>query len=680
MNRILGGGLLSVSVLALSCTGALAQETVLDGIVVTASKTPESAIDALAGSSVVTKEELDQQFQAEKVSDIMRTIPGVTTQDNGRDTAQAINIRGLQDFGRVNVIVEGARQNFQRSGHAANGAFYLDPEMIKSVDVTRGPSTTVYGSGAIGGVVAFELLDADDILRDGEYAAIQTHDRYSTNGNGKLASGVAAVKVGNFDIIGQVNGHWNGDYEDGSGKEIADSENETRSQFAKARWRPSAGQEITATVVDLKSQFVDRTEANPAQFSPLIQRDSDLTNRQYTLGYTFTSPDNPLIDFSAKIYRNTTDLDQVRRSNGAQRYFDIATDGIDVFNTSRFSFGGTKLALTYGGDSFRDEVDTLDIASNGDEFTPSGDRTVSGAFVQSQLSFHDTVELITALRYDTYELSSDGLSTDGDHISPKVTLGVTPIKGITLFSTYAEGYRAPALSETLPSGQHPGFPFVILPNPALKPEVAHNIEGGVNLKFDGVATAGDAFRAKAVVYRNRIDDYIGPDDNSLGSSQTCTMGPASFPCGSYQYVNIGEATLEGVELELNYDARSWFFIAGASHVRGTDETTGDPLLTIPADQLTTTLGFRALGDKLVAGTRARFVAAQDRVPASSSLIVPTSGYSVVDLFAQYELSDQATVNVNIDNLFDKTYLQYLDLQNDPGFNARIGLTMRLGAK
>jgi hemoglobin/transferrin/lactoferrin receptor protein len=419
----------------------------------------------------------------------------------------------------------------------------------------------------------------------------------------------------------------------------------------------------------------------------LIQRDSDLTNRQYTLGYKFASPDNPLIDFSAKIYRNTTDLEQLRRSNNAERYFDIATDGIDVYNTSRFTFGSTKLALTYGGDSFRDEVDTLDIASNGDEFTPSGERTVSGAFVQSQLSFNDTVELITALRYDTYELSSDGLNSDGDHVSPKVTLGVTPIKGITLFSTYAEGYRAPALSETLPSGQHPGFPFIILPNPALEAEVAHNIEGGVNLKFDGIATAGDAFRAKAVVYHNRVENYIGPSDKtqgpggSPGSGQMCSAGPGiNFPCGSYQYVNIGEATLEGVELELNYDARSWFFIAGASHVRGTDETTGDPLLTVPADQLTTTLGFRALGDKLVAGSRARFVAAQDRVPASSSLIVPTSGYTIVDLFAQYELSDQATVNLNIDNLFDKTYLQYLDLQNDPGFNARIGLTMRLGAK
>ena len=91
-------------------------------------------------------------------------MPGVTTAETARDTAQSVNIRGLQDFGRVNVLIDGARQNFQRSGHNANGVFYLEPEMLKSVDITRGPTAMIYGSGAIGGVVAFSLLDADDIL------------------------------------------------------------------------------------------------------------------------------------------------------------------------------------------------------------------------------------------------------------------------------------------------------------------------------------------------------------------------------------------------------------------------------------------------------------------------------------------------------------------------------------
>jgi hemoglobin/transferrin/lactoferrin receptor protein len=76
----------------------------------------------------------------------------------------AINIRGLQDFGRVAVVVDGARQNFQRSGHNANGTFFLEPELVAGVDVARGPVANIYGSGAIGGVVSFRTKDVEDVL------------------------------------------------------------------------------------------------------------------------------------------------------------------------------------------------------------------------------------------------------------------------------------------------------------------------------------------------------------------------------------------------------------------------------------------------------------------------------------------------------------------------------------
>jgi len=60
--------------------------------------------------------------------------------------------------------------------------------------------------------------------------------------------------------------------------------------------------------------------------------------------------------------------------------------------------------------------------------------------------------------------------------------------------------------------------------------------------------------------------------------------------------------------------------------------------------------------------------------------LPADGYSVFDIFAEYALSDNATVNLNVDNVFDKNYREYLDIENSPGLNARIGLTMRLGAQ
>lgn len=729
--------LLAAGILCSVNASASADEILLDGIVVTSGKVEESAIDALSGSSAVTRETLDEQFNADRISEVLRTIPGVTTQETARDTATAINIRGLQDFGRVNVLVDGARQNFQRSGHSANGVFYIEPEMIKRVDITRGPTATIYGSGAIGGVAAFETLDADDILKPGEYAAVQSKTSYGTNGNEKLASGTAAVRVGNFDILGQFNGRWNDNYEDGSGKDVPGSNDETDSKLVKMRWRPATGHQVTASLIDYNSSFIDEVESGGTQY------DTGVDNRQYTLGYTFQSPTNPLIDFSGKIYHNETGLDQTRlapgssshfTSNpasggtpcaslpdfaglvgvttsipcyfveggyavGAQRSFNAETEGFDVFNTSRFTAtDGVKVALTYGLDGFRDTVKTSDALGSGDEFTPSGERNIWGSFVQSKITFFDIVDVIGAVRYDDYELDGNGVNVQDDHVSPKITVAVTPTQGITVFGTWAEGFRAPALSETLMSGIHPAFAnFQLRPNPDLKPEVAENVEGGVNLKFDNVLTPGDKFRAKVVGFRNEVSNYIDLDEVSGGIDEITVSGFAPVPFPPFllpvsfglpyfeddyiQYVNIGSATLEGIELEAFYDAGQWFAGVGAHRIRGKDDDTGLGLRSVPADQVTLTVGVRALQEKLVAGARTRFVAKQDRFEESSNAALKhADAYTVVDLFAQYEMTENTTVNLNIDNVFDETYRQHLDQYNSPGFGARVGLTMRFGAE
>ncbi|MGB3719834.1 MAG: TonB-dependent hemoglobin/transferrin/lactoferrin family receptor [Hyphomicrobiaceae bacterium] len=664
---------ISASALAIASASASAQTVQLDGIVLTFSKMAESAIEALSGSSAIDKDQLDQQFQPDSVSQFINTIPGVSsTQSGASDPAQSINIRGLQDFGRVNVLVEGARQNFARSGHGANGAFYFEPEMLKRVDVTRGPTSTIYGSGAIGGVVAFELLDADDILMPGEYAAVRTRTRYGTNGNSKLGSATGAVRVGNFDVLGQLNGRWSDDYDDGAGVTIPDTGDTTKSGLLKARWELVPGHKLAGTFIDYHSEFVDNVDG--------AKRDTTLENQQYTLGYTFSRPDIPLVDFSAKAYKNTTNLKQIRINAspydpaGSRRSFEVETTGFDVFNTSRFDFGNTKVAFTYGGDAFEDQVVT---SGYGTELTPSGRRTASGAFAQGKVTFFDTLDIIAALRYDHYELKGGDVHSEGERVSPKITAGITPFNGVTIFATYAEGYRAPAITETLIEGTHsPPATFPLLPNPDLKPEVAHNLEGGINIKRDNVLSSNDMFRAKLVAFQNKVDDYID----------------AVYEFGAYppfgfalKYENIQKATIEGIELEAFYDTRLWFVGLGAHRIRGKNDDTGAPLATIPADQVTLTLGMRAFDEKLVAGTRVRFVAAQERVPVPppTSPDIPwlaTAGYTVVDLFGEYQLNENATINVNIDNLFDKEYRQYLDLENSPGFSARVGLTMRLGVQ
>ncbi|WP_072388946.1 TonB-dependent hemoglobin/transferrin/lactoferrin family receptor [Hyphomicrobium sp. CS1BSMeth3] len=664
--------LATASTLALSTTTvgpASAQEIQLDGIIVTFSRTMQSAIDAMAGSSTIGREQMDEQFQPSSITEVLSTIPGVSTDGTTRDPGVAVNIRGLQDFGRVNMLIEGARQNFQRSSHGPNGVMYVEPEMLQRVDITRGPTATIYGSGAIGGVAAFELLDADAILRAGEYAAIRNRTTYSTNGNGWLESVTGAARSATFDVVGQLNGRWDGNYKDGNGTTVRDTEKDVTSGMVKARWRPAIGHQITGTVVNYNADFMDWAAATSG-----TRRTSELENLQFTLGYTFKRDDTPMLDFSAKAYRNSTLLTQTRIGTGtvfepigSRRSFDVVTTGFDVFNTSRFNFGGgTTFALTYGVDGFEDKVVTSDPNGGGDELTPSGRRSVVGAFVQGHLKL-GMVDVISALRYDSYELEGGGTKLSGDRVSPKITVGVTPVKGFQIFGTYAEGYRAPAVTETLINGLHPlPAPFPLLPNPNLKPETAQTLEAGVNLKYDNLFRQGDAFRAKFVAFHNEVQDYIG----------FRVVSPDPVPFGTYQYQNFTSVTLDGVELEATYDARTWFIGLAASHIRGTDDDTGLGLSSVPADQIVVTGGVRMFDNKLVAGGRVRFVASQHRVADAA---LASDAYNIVDLFGQYIVSDSTTLNLNINNLFDVAYRPFLTQLNDPGFNARLGVTIRLGA-
>ena len=182
---------------------AEAGATLLDKILVI-SRTGETAIESLASASHVDREQLDRRM-ATTPNEMLLGVPGVAVQADARRVSSSINIRGLQDFGRVAVIVDGARQNFQRSDHGTQSTFYVDPELIKSVDVIRGPTANTYGSGAIGGVVFFDTKDAEDFLKPGETWAGSVTGRYESNGKGWTTSASGAYKFNeNWDVLGNI--------------------------------------------------------------------------------------------------------------------------------------------------------------------------------------------------------------------------------------------------------------------------------------------------------------------------------------------------------------------------------------------------------------------------------------------------------------------------------------------
>ncbi|WP_175619460.1 TonB-dependent hemoglobin/transferrin/lactoferrin family receptor [Bradyrhizobium sp. 2S1] len=701
----------------------------LDTITAVASKTEERAIDARAPVSSVTLEKI-QGLQPNRLSDIFYAVPGVSVQERGDDPATVINIRGLQDFGRVAVVVDGARQNYQRTGHNANGSFFLDPELIGGVDVVRGPTANIYGSGAIGGVVSFRTKDIDDVVRPGERWGVDMSGSYGTNKDRGMGSVFGGVRVDpNVDVFGGAVYRTQSNYKDGAGTEIGNTGNDVAAGLMKVTFRLAEGHEfkIGGIFQDYQYNIGQPNRGSTTTAAPLAAiagssvYASDAKNYTGTLSWRYAKPDDMLFDWNISVYGNRTDNDQVKTYNnrittgggvctlanpgnnisgcvGDKRGYLLDTVGIDVNNTSRFNFGDWRNAVTYGFDAFRDDVETFDSRGNSNITTPGGQRTVSGGFVQLKQNYSTWLELVSAVRYDHYELNSINTTTSGDRLSPKITVGVTPVAGFTPYASYAEGYRAPSITETLIAGGHAtgGGPalfncldgtsglFCFLPNAALRPEVGKNKEVGINLKYDGIFSAKDSFRGKINLFRNDVDGYI----DLVASAPTLTpFGPFSQ---FYQYQNIAHARIEGFELETMYDAGDWFLGVAGHLMRGRNTQTNVGLATITPRKVTTTGGVRLLDRSLIIAAQWSSFGANNDLPAG---YLPSTGYELVNLYVTWNATKDITFTASVDNLLNQYYRPYAipgsstdgTAQNDvlfsspgPGTVYKAGLRIHLG--
>jgi hemoglobin/transferrin/lactoferrin receptor protein len=689
--------LVSVSSFALLSAGgrtAFAQQAVvLDPITVLATKTPEATTDALAPVSVIGQDKIEMT-QPKRVSDLFYFVPGLWTQDRGDDPATTLNIRGLQDFGRVATIVDGARQNYQRSGHGAQGSFFLDPELIGSVDVVRGPTANIYGSGAIGGVVSFQTKDINDVLRPGEKWGFDIGGGVGSNQAQGNISTFGGVRVNpNLDLFAGAVYRSQQNYKDGAGTEIGNTDLNASSGLFKVTVRPADGHEVKlGGLFQEDKYFVGQlnrgptaTAAQRALYQGSSVYDSVTKNYQGTLRWKYSRPEDRLFDFDLGIYATRTATDQWKTYHystagaalcgpgsagnnisgcvGDPRSYQIDTVGFDFSNTSRVAVGNWENAFTYGIDGFQDDVSSADTRGNSNITTPSGKRTVSGGFLQWKANYSRWLEIVSAARYDHYRLESASTTTDGSRLSPKITIGVTPVPGVTPYVSYAEGYRAPSVTETLIAGAHatgggPAFftcpdgttgLFCFLPNANLRPEVGKNKEVGVNFKFDSIATKDDTFRAKINAFQNDVDDYI-----DLVASTPVPTGFGSFS-QYYQYQNIPSARIRGFEFEANYDAGGWFVGVNGTLQKGENTQTGVGLASIQPGRVTTTGGVRLLDRKLTLSAQWSAVSGNDDLPAG---YVPSTSYNLVNLYATYLPTKNVTINLGIDNVLNEYYRPY----------------------
>ena len=133
-------------------------------ITVTGTRTPRAVNDLPATVTVFELEDIEF-YQSQDLRDLLRYEPGVSVRNNLRYGLQDVNIRGIEG-NRVLFQLDNIRlpERFEFGPFNVGRGDYVDLATVQAVEVLRGPASTLYGSDALGGVVSFRSLEAEDLL------------------------------------------------------------------------------------------------------------------------------------------------------------------------------------------------------------------------------------------------------------------------------------------------------------------------------------------------------------------------------------------------------------------------------------------------------------------------------------------------------------------------------------
>jgi hemoglobin/transferrin/lactoferrin receptor protein len=472
--------------------------------VVVGTRDPRAINELTSSVSVVGARQIEYRG-ASSVGELLADLPGVAVEGGPRPNAAFVNVRGLSGP-RVLLIVDGARQNFL-GGHRSS--LLVDPEMLKQVELLRGPASALWGSDAVGGVVVFATKDARDFLEDDERAGGSVRAGFGSVSDERVGSGIGALRLGEFDVVAGAVRRDSGDYRRGDGEMEPHTGQAVGSRLAKLSWLPPGSPHRLGIVHQGFAQS-GRSPSNPATgitpTNPLIDRSNDVA---YTIvRYGFEDGAGWLRHAQFNLYRDALDIreDRVDEPRADRSLF--RTDGANGHLT--VPLPGDRLAgtlLSFGADVFRDRSRATRDGAPRPQF-PDAQRQLAGAFVQAELPL-GAFSLVSGIRYDRYRSTTnqtDDAEVVASAVSPKFGLVWRLTDGLRLRAAYNSAFRAPGLIEIFAAGQHfLGNDFV--PNPELRPEKARNVELGFSIDVPGFA-AGQQALLSGSLYRNRISDFI----------------------------------------------------------------------------------------------------------------------------------------------------------------------------
>lgn len=585
---------------------------------------PLSAGTPIAIASSVV-EPSDPLFQPTSLTELIQGVPGVAENGQG-GLFQVASVRGTS---RERVLTMVSDIHIVSERRAGVSTSFLDPTLLNSVEILRGPSASFYGSGALGGVIQVHprKLDGWSAITALESSGRENVQTLGWGGKGWSVAGArreardAEAPDGSviFSHFHQYSG-------------VVDRTWETEDRRFEVMVAPSIADDIAKANTD----YPERTTRYPEERHLLARMAFTAGDRTRILAYVHP---NDLIT-------ETTEEGAV--SEVDNEAFDFGAAAAQSMTLTEHL--GGRVGLDYFG---RRQVNAIESSRSADGVAGPEQATLRRA-LQDELALYGavtrpigSVALQGGLRGTLRRQDNTGWAEETDAGWNGFAGAVAMLgRNLMLSGEVANGIRFPNLSERFFTGTTGRGG--IIGNPDLERERATSFDLGGTL-------LGERGRLRAHGYYNWIDDYI----------ERVEVEPDLFT-----FVNLVSGRIAGMELDGHLDFGPDWSVRGFGQVISSRDSDGEPLADAPADRFELALQRRFSRLECEAAYQYRFEK-DDPGPGEK----PIGEANLVTLRARQILSAGFAATLSVSNLLDEQYFAAADSRAPPAPGRSVALTI-----
>ena len=607
--------LLATASASLFCLpGAFADTPPLDQIIVTGARAPISIGDVGSAVTVLTRDDIEHR-QARYVADLLRAVPGFAVSHSGVLGSQTqVRVRG-SEANQVLVLIDGVRANDPATGDEFRWE-HLATANIERIEIVRGPQSALWGSDAVGGVVHIITRSGNDARGISGY--LEGGSENTVNGSLSGGFGGDSWSVG----LGFEQLSTDGSNISRTGDEKDDADMSTASLNARIQASENVAVRLGVRSVEAYSQF-DAVDF----FVTGLPADSDVAT-------------DSAQNFAHLALLIGTGERRVTHHLG-MRHFD--SDHRDLVDGSQVSSSASdRLSLAYQADiALGDNVLSLALEHEETDFAQRGEISFGDPNQDQEM---DVTSVITdfqghASENFTYLLSvrADNNSDFDDILTGRASVALAVNDRTTLRANVGTGQKTPTFIE-----RYGFFPGQFVGNPDLKPEYSTSYDVGIDRQL------GDTVNVQVALFKQDIEDEI----------DGFVLDPATFLFTAENLATTSRRS--GVEIGARWDVSGQFDL-NMNYTYTDASENGAPELRRPRHSGSIQAGYSFLAERGRVTLAADYGGTRHDIffppwPDPSE-VVTLRNYWLVDLTAQYAVTESIKLFARAKNLLDTEYEQ-----------------------